>query len=74
MRTTADLPEDVHRAVARLARDCHQSLSRTVADLVRTGHSRRAASALVEVDPDTGFGLYRVGRPVTAADVAAVGE
>jgi hypothetical protein len=35
MRTTADLPADLHRAATLHARDRHQSLSRTVSDLLR---------------------------------------
>jgi hypothetical protein len=37
MRTTVDLPPDLHRAAVALARDRHQSLSRTIADLLRRG-------------------------------------
>lgn len=69
MRTTIDLPEDVHRAAVMLARDRGQTLSRTVADLLRAalaGGLRRD----VEFDEVTGLPLVRLGRRITPEDVA----
>ena len=37
MRTTINLPDDLHRAAQALAHDRHQSLSRTVEELMRRG-------------------------------------
>jgi Arc/MetJ family transcription regulator len=50
MRTTIDLPDDLHRAAMLIARDRHQSLSRTVANLMRSalvgdGHDTSLSSA-----------------------------
>ncbi len=70
VRTTVDLPDDVHSVVTRLARDRGQSLSRTLADLVRAGLAPRADQPL-EVDPVTGLGVIRIGRRITSEDVAA---
>lgn len=71
MRTTIDLPEDLHRAARQIARDRHQSFSRTVSDLLRSalegGHRRLA----VEMDDETGLPLVRLGRRITAEDVAS---
>lgn len=72
MRTTIDLPDDVHRAAVLAARDRRQTLSRTVADLLRgalEGGSRTAAA--VEKDELTGLPLVRLGRRITAEDVAS---
>jgi hypothetical protein len=73
MRTTLDLPEDVHRAVVALARDRAQPMGVVVAELVRealgTSDERR-----VDVDLETGLPLVRVGRPVTAEDVRTLDD
>ena len=37
MRTTVDLPEDLHRIVTSLATHTRRSLSQTAADLMRLG-------------------------------------
>ncbi|MGL5819400.1 MAG: hypothetical protein ACRCYR_17680 [Phycicoccus sp.] len=72
MRVTVDLPDDLHRAAVLIARDRGQSLSRTVSDLVRSAlqRDRSGAREPVEIHPDTGFPLVRVGRRITDEDVA----
>ena len=70
MRTTIDLPEDVHRAAAMLARDRGQTLSRTVADLLRAALAG-GVSRDVELDEATGLPLVRLGRRITPEDVAS---
>jgi len=37
MRTTVDLPEDLHAAAVAIARDTHRTLSETIANLMRRG-------------------------------------
>jgi hypothetical protein len=71
MRTTIDLPEDLHRAALLIARDRQQTLSRTVSDLLRSALAGGHGGAVVETDAGTGLPLVRLGRRVTAADVAA---
>ena len=73
MRTTIDLPDDLHRAVTVIARDRHQTLSRTVESLMRAAltHDDRTP---VEIDPDSGLPTVRIGRRITAEDVAAIEE
>ncbi len=73
MRTTIDLPDDLHRAVMVIARDRHQTLSRTVEGLMRAAltHDDRTP---VEIDPDSGLPTVRIGRRITADDVAAIEE
>lgn len=70
MRTTIDLPEDLHQAATRLAQAHRQSLSRTVADLVRAGLQPRPDEEL-EINPRTGLPVVRIGGPITSADVRA---
>ncbi len=74
VRTTVDLPDDVHRAASRLARDRHQSLSRTVSDLLREALQGRPEGTQLQIDPVTGFPLFRVGRPISPEDVATALE
>lgn len=73
VRTTIDLPPDVHEAARALAHERHQSLSATVVDLLRRalGDEGRVE---VAVDEGTGLPVVRVGRIVTAADVRALDD
>ncbi len=73
MRTTLDLPEDVHRAVVALARDRAQPMGVVVAELVREALGT-SEELRVEVDDETGLPLVRIGRPVTAEDVRALDD
>lgn len=68
MRTTIDLPDDVHRAALQLARDRGETLSRTVADLVRRGMAG-GHDVQVTTDPLTGLPLIWFGRTITPEDV-----
>ncbi|MGH9065723.1 MAG: antitoxin [Acidimicrobiales bacterium] len=75
MRTTIDLPDDLHRAVSSLARDRGQSLSRTVSDLVGRALRTTTGGERVSLDAATGLPLVRLGKPVTTDMVrAAVDE
>lgn len=74
MRTTIDLPDDLHQAATLIARDRHQTLSRTVASLLRSALVAERHHATIDIDPDSGLPTLRVGRRITAADVAAVNE
>lgn len=71
MRTTIDLPEDLHRVAMSLARDQHTTLSEAVALLLRRGIE---GSGEVTLDPPNALGLrlLRVGRPVTSEDVRSL--
>lgn len=70
MRTTIDLPADVHAITREMAHQQRKSLSQVVTELVRL--------ALGPVDvpspPATVVGLptVRIGRPVTADDVRSL--
>ncbi len=71
MRTTIDLPEDLHRAATSLARDRGSSLSQTVSDLVRRALRPEAGSGQVTLDTRTGLPVVYVGVPVTTEMVRA---
>ena len=77
MRTTIDLPEDLHRIAAAIAHDSGMSLSRTVTELVRRGLAApagvaEAAPAPYQVDPRTHLPVVRSRRTVTSEDVRAL--
>lgn len=74
MRTTIDLPDDLHQAAMLVARDRHQTLSRTVASLLRSALAGEKGHATIQIDPDSGLPTLSVGRRITADDVAAVDE
>lgn len=77
MRTTIDLPEDLHRIAVASARDTRQSLSQTVAELLRRGLSAPCGAAEGEppayvIDPATELPRVRSRRLITADDVRSL--
>ncbi len=71
MRTTIDLPDDLHRAARSLARDRGQSLSLTVSELVRRALRPEPGGEQVQLDDRTGLPVVRLGTPVTTDMVRA---
>lgn len=74
MRTTIDLPDDLHRAALLLARDRRQTLSRTVSELLRTALVAGQKDVVVRTDDLTGLPLVPLGRRITAEDVASASD
>ncbi len=72
MRTTVDLPDDLHRQAQAIARDTHRTLSETVADLMRRGLGMGATGAGISTDPRTGLPVVSVGTVVTSEDVRSL--
>jgi macrodomain Ter protein organizer (MatP/YcbG family) len=70
VRTTIDLPNDLHRVMAALARDRGQTLSQTVADLLELALGD--SSVDITVSEITGLPVVRLGRPVTSEDVRSL--
>jgi hypothetical protein len=68
MRTTIDLPDDLHRMLIAVAHDQGVTLSQTVAGLVRRTLSP-GGSTQIDVDSRTGLPTVRLGRVVTQEDV-----
>lgn len=78
MRTTIDLPEDLHRIATSLARHSKRSLGQIVAELMRRGleapgHRVAEPQAVYRIDEDTGLPVI-VGatRVMTDDDVRAL--
>lgn len=77
MRTTIDLPEDLHRIASAIARDTGRSLSQTVAELLRRGLSAGVGEGerpAYGVDATTGLPTVRSRRVITAEDVRALDD
>lgn len=74
MRTTVDLPKDLHRAVQSLARDRGQSMSRTLSELVRRGLRPDHQPERVRLDEPTGLPVVQLGSPVTTDMVRAAAD
>lgn len=68
MRTTIDLPEDLHQQAHAIARDTRRTFSETVADLMRRGLAAGSTITLA-TDARTGLPLVSVGTVVTSEDV-----
>lgn len=73
MRTTIDLPDDLHRQALSIARDTSRSLSETVADLMRRGLGH-AGEAHVSASPRTGLPVVRLGTTISTEDVRALDD
>ena len=71
MRTTIDLPDDLHKQALAIARDTHRTLSETVADLIRRGLGAASTDA-ISIDPRTGMPLVSVGTVVTPEEVRSL--
>jgi Arc/MetJ family transcription regulator len=68
MRTTVDIPDDLHAQAVAIARDTRQSLSQTVALLMRRGLDSGHAGEVATSDR-TGLPVVHLGRTITTEDV-----
>ena len=68
MRTTIDLPDDLHRQALSIARDTSRSLSETVAALMRRGLGQ-GTKAEVARSTVTGMPIVHLGTVITTDDV-----
>ena len=73
MRTTIDLPEDLHRLARAVARDEGRTLSETVVRLLRRALGQDGADVTVSPD-EVGLPAVRVGRPVSSDDVRSLDD
>jgi hypothetical protein len=75
MRTTLDLPEDLHRIVCALALHTRSSLSQTATQLMRRGlalPSGQDEAPGFAPHPVTGLPVLKSTRPITPEDVKAL--
>ncbi|HVV36227.1 MAG TPA: hypothetical protein VHC63_06450 [Acidimicrobiales bacterium] len=73
MRTTIDLPDDIHAVARGLSRDQRITMSEAVVMLIRRGLGEPGNVALGR-SRRTGLPLARVGRLVTQDDVRALDD
>lgn len=71
MRTTVDLPDDVHRLAQAIARDSGSSLSETIGRLLRAALSG-SGPVRVSTSSQTGLTVVSVGHVVTSEDIRAL--
>ena len=75
MRTTIDLPADLHQIVTSLAAHTRRSMSQTAVDLIRRGlalPSRAADAPGFTTSAITGLPVLQSPRAITREDVKAV--
>ncbi len=71
MRTTIDIPDELHKQAQAIARDTHRTLSETVVDLMKRGLGSGAATHL-STDSRTGLPVVSLGKIVTSEDVRSL--
>lgn len=74
MRTTIDLPDDLHEITRSIARDRGTSLSETVATLLRRALGESAEEPRIYISPRTGLPVVHFGRTITTEDVRALDD
>jgi hypothetical protein len=78
MRTTVDLPPDLHNVLRSLAASNRRSFSQTAVDLIWRGLDAQAGGpsdpAEQSVSPVTGLPQVRLPRTVTLEDVRALDD
>ena len=72
MRTTVDLPDDLHELARQLAHDTGRSMSDIVVALARAGLGSQLPAEIGT--SRRGLPVVRVGRPVTAEDVRSLDD
>jgi predicted transcriptional regulator len=73
MRTTVDIPDDLHRQAVSIARDTSRSLSETVVDLMRRGLSQGLKGEIAK-SAVTGMPIVHLGTVITTDEVRALDD
>ncbi|MEY7974299.1 antitoxin [Saccharomonospora xinjiangensis] len=71
MRTTIDLPDDLHRQAQSIARDSSRTLSEIVAELMRRGLGQGKPAETTR-SSRTGLPVVSLGRVITTEDVRSL--
>lgn len=74
MRTTIDLPDDLHQLARQLAHESGRSISDVVAELIRLGLQPNAGRPEAPVTGPRGLPTVQLGRPVTSEDVRSLDD
>lgn len=70
MRTTVDLPDDLHTLAREVAHQQRKTLSQVISELVRLGLKPGDPEPVAATRP--GLPAINVGRPITAEDVRSL--
>ena len=70
MRTTLDLPDDLHTLAREIAHQQHKTLSQVITELVQIGLKPDNPDPVATTKP--GLPTISVGRPITAEDVRSL--
>ena len=73
MRTTIDLPDDLHRVAKAIARDEGRTVSEVVAILLRRALGE-GGTAQVTRDAGSGLPSVHLGRTITSEDVRSLDD
>jgi hypothetical protein len=73
MRTTVDLPDDLHQRAKAFAQDRGLTFGQSIVLLLRRGFGE-GGSADVSADATTGLPLVRLGATVTSEDLRALDD
>jgi predicted transcriptional regulator len=71
VRTTIDLPDDLHELARQLAHDGNRSMSEVIAELIRSG---LRPGRIEPGEGPRGLPVVSVGRAVTAEDVRSLDD
>lgn len=71
MRTTIDLPDDLHDLARSLARDTGQTLSQTVAMMMRRAISGSPRTKGFTID-ENGWPVFTADHPITTEEVRSL--
>ena len=74
VRTTVDLPDDLHQRAKAFARDRGLTFSASIALLLRRGFGESGSDVQVVDDPATGLPTVRFGGTITSDDVQALDD
>ena len=71
MRTTIDLPDDLHDLARHVAHEGNRSMSEVIAELIRLGLRHEVPGLAAG---SRGLPVVSLGRPITAQDVRSLDD
>lgn len=73
MRTTIDLPADLHALAREIAHQQHKTMSEVITECVKRGLGI-APNHTAQIATGSGFPRITLGRPITAEDVRTLDD
>ena len=72
MRTTIDIPPELHAQAREIANQQHKTMSQVLTECIRSALGTAPDTTLTVSTSPTGFPIVSGGRPVTAEDVQSL--